>query len=42
MEDKLKIEITTMKKKPIYQILNIGNNKTISLKNFIRLIDAEP
>ena len=28
------------KKKPIYQILNIGNNKTISLKNFIKLIEV--
>jgi UDP-glucuronate 4-epimerase len=26
-------------KKAIYQILNIGNNKTISLKNFIKLIE---
>jgi len=26
-------------KKPIYQILNIGNNKTISLKYFIKLIE---
>ncbi len=28
------------KKKPFYQILNIGNNKTISLKNFIKLIET--
>ncbi|MDC3038899.1 NAD-dependent epimerase/dehydratase family protein [Candidatus Pelagibacter sp.] len=36
---KVIIKLKKSKKVPIYQILNIGNNKTISLRNFIRLIE---